>query len=256
MQIRDIRLAFVAVGFCLCPSLFAVGYTWDFTGSAGTNCTTPNYCSSASAGNSITFNSGGGPTVTATAWYVGQGGTFQAATLGQYAGGLGVCYPGVDCTTLANQQLSNQSSDAEFILFQFSKPVDPSSINIQSLTNSGLDVSYWLGGTGQNLNLTNDNLTSSLSSLGFGPRTDSNGTSGTTRVVDLTGGTPAGAVDAVLFGAKYPYNSSYNDQFLIRGMAGVVTNPEPSAIILLFTITLFGFGITRRAKRKPQQVSD
>src|SRR5260370_27579694 len=134
MQLRNIRLAVVAAGFCLCPSLLAVGYTWDFTGSAGTNCIgNARSCSAASTGNSMLFNSAGGPTVKATAWYVGQGGTFQAATLGQYTGGLGVCYPGENCTTLDNQQLSNQSND-EFILFQFSKPVDPSRINIQSLT--------------------------------------------------------------------------------------------------------------------------
>ena len=133
-----------------------------------------------------------------------------------------MCYPGQNCTTLANQQLGNQSSVDEFILFQFSKPVDPSSINIQSLTGSDLDVSYWLGGTaGQNLNLKNDNLTSSLSSLGFGSRNDSNGTASTTRVVDLTGGTPTGSVNAILFGPSYASNSGYNDQFLIGGMTGM-----------------------------------
>ena len=222
MQLRNIRLAIVAVGFCLCPSLFAVGYTWDFTGSAGTGCIgNARSCSASSAGNSIIFSSAGGPTIKATAWYVGLNGTFQAATLGQYSGGLGVCYPGQNCTTLANQQLGNQSSVDEFILFQFSKPVDPSSINIQSLTNSDLDVSYWLGGTsGQNMNLTNDNLTSSLSSLGFGARNDSNGTASTTRVVDLTGGTPAGSVNAILFGPSYASNSGYNDSFLIGSLSG------------------------------------
>ena len=218
MRLRNIRLAIVAVGFCLCPSLFAVGYTWDFTGSAGNNCIgNARSCSTASAGNSITFSSAGGPTVTATAWYVGQGGTFQAATLGQYSGGLEVCYPGENCTTVANQQVSNQSYD-EFILFQFSKPVDPSSINLQSLTGSDMDVSYWLGCTsGQNLtnkSAVSSNSVSSLSSLGFGSRNDSNGVAGTTRLVDLTGGTPTGPVNAILFGASYASNSGYNDSFL------------------------------------------
>jgi hypothetical protein len=256
VYLRNLRLAIVAVGFCLCPSLFAVSYTWNFTGSAGTNCGNPSFCSSASAGNSMTFNSvAGGPTVTATAWYLNGSGTLQAATLGQYSGGLGVCYPGVDCTTVASQQLSNQLSD-EFILFQFSKPVDPSSVNIQSLTKGGsdMDVSYWLGGTGQTLNLTNDNLTSSLSSLGFGARNDNTASPGTTRVVDLTGGTPAGSVNAILFGPQYSYTNN-NDQFLVGSMTGIVMNPEPSSMILLSTVALFAFGITRRATRKPRQTS-
>ena len=141
-----------------------------------------------------------------------------------------MCYTGVNCSTAGNQQVSNQSSD-EFILFQFSKPVDPSSINLQSLTGSDMDVSYWLGGTsGQNLSLTN-------------------------KSADLTGGTPTGSVNAILFGASYASNSGYNDSFLIGSMSGIA-NPEPSSIILLFTITLFVFGISRRARRKPQQVSD
>ncbi len=250
MQLRNIRLAVVVAGFCLGPSLFAGSYTWDFTGIAGTNCIgNARSCSTASAGNSITFNSVvGGPTVTATAWYVGTSGTLQAATLGQYSGGLGVCYPGQNCTTLANEQLGNQSSVDEFILFQFSRPVDPTSINLQSLTNSDMDVSYWLGGkSGQNLA---GDLVSSLANLGFGARNDSNGSAGATRVVDLTGGTPAGSVNSILFGPSYAFNSNYNDEFLISGMSGTA-NPEPSSIILLFTITLFCFGMTRRARRKP-----
>jgi hypothetical protein len=153
--------------------------------------------------------------------------------------------------------LSNQLSD-EFVLFQFSKPVDPSTINIQSLTNSDLDVSYWLGTSGQNLNLTDkseqDHLTTSLSSLGFGLRNDSDGTASTTRVVDLTGGTPAGSVTAILFGPRYAFTNN-NDSFMVGAMGGVVNNPEPSSIILLSTITLLGFAITRRVRRKPRQIS-
>src|SRR5260370_27748551 len=162
MQLRNIRLAVVAAGFCLCPSLFAVGYTWDFPGSAGTNCIgNARSCSAASTGNSMLFNSAGGATIKATAWYVGQNGTFQAATLGQYAGGLGVCYPGENCTTLANQQLSNQLSGGfsfdEFILFEFGKPVDPSSMNIRSLPIADWDVlSFLVRKSAHTLNLTDN----------------------------------------------------------------------------------------------------
>ena len=104
MHIRtNLRLAVVAFGLGLCPSVFAVSYTWDFTGSAGSNCTASStVCRryrwkhrrfqlqslgrTSSQGNRLV------PQWTSTA-----NGTFQKATLGQYTAGLGVCYPGEDC---------------------------------------------------------------------------------------------------------------------------------------------------------------
>src|SRR5215467_10921598 len=108
MYIRNaMRLAGVILGCGLCPSLFAVNYTWDFTGNGGSNCSVTSGSSSCSnaIGNSITFNSttAGGPTVKATAWYIDGNGAFQKATLGQYSAGLGVCYPGENCTQPEHQ---------------------------------------------------------------------------------------------------------------------------------------------------------
>jgi hypothetical protein len=244
------RLAVLIVGFCLCPSLFAVSYTWDFTGNGGSNCSVTSGASSCSnnIGNSITFNSTtpGGPTVKATAWYLNSSGTFQKATLGQYSAGLGVCYPGENCSQ-PEHQVDNNAYD-EFVLFEFSKPVDPSSASLTSTSGGDMDVSYWLGGNAvQSLNLTN--LTTSLNGLGFGSINNSNGTASGTRTVDLTGGAPLGYVNAILFGPKYTDN---NDYFKIGGMSGstgLSSVPEPSSVILLFTVALVGFRLSKSARQ-------
>ncbi|MCX6629959.1 MAG: PEP-CTERM sorting domain-containing protein [Candidatus Solibacter sp.] len=248
MTIRNSTgLAVLAFGFGLCPSLLAVSYTWNFTGSAGSNCIGAS-CLASEAGNSIVFAAGpsGGPTVKASAWYINGGGTFQKATLGQYSHGLGICYPGENCTN-PDHQVDNSTLD-EFVLLEFSAPVDPASVDITSTSSGGLDVSYWLGGTaGQNLNLTGS-LTSSLAGLGFGLINDNPTALTGSRTVDLTGGVPAGTVNAILFGGKLGDN---NDFFKVGGMAGSTATavPEPSSVILLCTVTLLGLRFSRRAKR-------
>ena len=89
---------------------------------------------STSAGNSINFTASpaGGPTIKATAWYLNgttSSATFQKATLGQYSSGLGVCYPGENCTN-PDHQVDNNAFD-EYVLFEFSAPVDPSTVHIR-----------------------------------------------------------------------------------------------------------------------------
>jgi len=252
MRVRtSIGLSVFALGLGLCPSLFAVSYTWDFTGNAGSNCTgSPTSCST-SAGNSILFSaSPSGPSIKATAWYVnGTTGssTLQKATLGQYSQGLGVCYPGENCTN-PDHQTDNNAFD-EYVLFEFSAPVDPSTVHITSTNGGDLDVSYWLGGNaGQNMNLSGL-TTASLSSLGFGAINDNLGTAIGSRDVSLTGGLPSGSVNAILFGAKSGDNDDY---FKIGSMGGTASAvPEPSSVILLFTVAALGLKLGRRSKPSP-----
>jgi hypothetical protein len=251
MQLRTtLGLSVVALGLCICPSLFAVSYTWDFTGSAGSNCTgSPTSCST-SAGNSITFSAspGGGPTIKATAWYLNgttSSATFQKATVGQYSSGLGVCYPGENCTN-PDHQVDNNAFD-EYILFEFSAPVDPSTVHITSTSSGDLDASYWLGGTaGQAMNLTGL-TTSALSGLGFGAINNDLGTASGSRDVNLTSGVPSGTVNAILFGPK---NGDNDDYFKIGSMGGSTASavPEPSSVILLFTVAVVGLKVSRRGK--------
>jgi hypothetical protein len=247
---KGMRLAVLVLGFGLCPSLFAVSYTWDFTGSAGSNCSVTSGANSCSnnIGNSMTFASTtpGGPTVKATAWYLNSSGTFQKATLGQYSAGLGVCYPGENCSQ-PEHQVDNNAYD-EFVLFEFSKPVDPSTVTLTSTSGGDMDVSYWLGGNAvQSLNLKN--LTSSLNGLGFGSINNTNGTATGTRVVDLSGGTPSGYVNAILFGPKYTDGNDYFKITSMTGSTGVSAVPEPSSVILLFTVALLGFKLNRSARQ-------
>ena len=244
MQIRtNIGLAIVALGLGLCPSVFAVSYTWDFTGTAdNSNCTGTN-CST-SAGNSIFFGPGS-LAIKATAWYInGTTGnsTFQQATLGQYTTGLGVCYPGESCTNPNDQTDNNGFS--EYVLLEFGTPVDPTTMHITSSNGGDLDVSYWLGGSkGQNMNLTGLTI-GNLASLGFGSVNNSQGSAIGSRDVDLTAGLPSGYVNAILFGPKSNDNDDY---FKIGSMTGMPA-PEPSSWILLFTVAALGLKFGRRSK--------
>jgi hypothetical protein len=240
-------LAILPLFFAFCPSLSAVGYTWDFTGSAGTNCPVtagPNAC--ADPGNSMTFTSNG-VTVTVSAWYITGNGTLKSATLGQYSSGLGDCYPSQPCSG-SNEQVGNNGVD-EFLLLQFSAPIDPTSITLDSPTGGGLAASYWLGSTAnQSTNLTNMNITTSLSTLGFGSQ--QTGTGGTSVGTVDFGGPPSTSVNAILFGPQYGYSGDFFD---VSGLSGAspASVPEPASIFLLFTVAVAAFGLRRRAAKQP-----
>ena len=248
---RNIGLAVVAIGLGLCPSVFAVSYTWDFTGASNnSNCTgSPTTCST-SAGNSIIFGPGS-LAIKATAWYVnGTTGnsTLQKATLGQYTSGLGVCYPGENCSD-PNAQTDNNGFN-EYVLLEFGTPVDPTTMHITSSNGGDLDVSYWLGGNkGQNMNLTGLTI-GNLASLGFGGISNNPGSAVGSRDVDLTAGLPSGYVNAILFGPK---SSDTNDYFTIGSMTGQPA-PEPSSVILLFTVAALGLKLRRRSK-PPREIA-
>jgi hypothetical protein len=240
MQIRKyLGLAVFPFFFAFSPSLFAVSYAWNFTGSGGTNCPiTSGRNSCADPGNSMTFTTPGGPKVTVTAWYLDGKGKLQSATLGQYSSGLGVCYASENCSG-SNQELDN-NSESEFLLFQFSAPVDPTSITLNSPSKDKLGASYWLGSTiNPSINLTNMNMTTSLSTLGFGSQNNSNAGTGSTRTIDF-GGTPSTSVNAVLFSAMYGYSGDNFDIGSIYGTAVAASVPEPASIFLLFTVIVAG----------------
>jgi hypothetical protein len=212
---------------------------FDFT-SGGTN-------SGSSYGNVRTFTSGG-VTVTVTAWGLTGGfsnTTFENARLGQWSGfGMGVCNReegGVNCDSPEHQ--ADNVGRYDFVLFQFSTPVDPLSITINPFGTYDRDVSYWTGNTASGLNLSGLSI-GSLAGLGFGGKIDdTTSASGNPRTVDLT----SGAVNSVFFGAQYGAGD-LDDRFKIESMS-VNAVPEPATLSLLGG-ALLALGVYRRRARK------
>ena len=236
------RVAALTLGFGLSPALFGVSFTWDYSGANNPG----------TVGNSLFFTPAtGGPSIKATAWYIDSGGLFQRAALGQYSHGLGVCYPGEDCSN-PNHQTDNNGFD-DFVLLEFSAPVDPATARVTTTTSGGgdTDVSFWLGGTSaaQNMNLAGTSV-AGLTGLGFGARVDdsaSNLAQNAFRDVTIP---PTGVyVNKMLFGAKY---LDSNDYFKLTSMGGSTFDggggsiPEPSTVVLLGTVTLFVLNAVRK----------
>lgn len=249
MQMRNFfGLVFLPLFFAFCPSLSAVSYTWNFAGNGGTNCTpSGTHPCGGNAGNTMNFISNG-VTVNVSAWYLNGSGTLMSSTLGQYSSGLGSCYPTETCVG-SEQEIGNNGDD-EFLLFQFSKPINPTSITLTSPTGGGMDVSYWLGSTNGSVDLTNMDVTTSLSTLGFGLQNNGTASVGT----NSFGGLPTTSVNAVLFGAA-TYGSS-GDDFEISGISGLPVAgslPEPTSIFLLFTVAVATVWKLRRRSQQSER---
>lgn len=211
---------------------------FDFaSGSGQQTATTP--ADANGVGNTRTFTVGT-YSVTVSAWALsGAGSTFEAANLGRYSTGLGVC----GRTELPNcgnpaHQADNDGPD-EYILFLFNKPVDPTIVRIDPYGTYDRDVSYWTGNVGvvSLAGLT----TGGLGGLGFGSRTDNDSTaSDSPRDVPIT----SGFVNGMLFGPKL---SQGDDRFKLKSMT-VTPAPEPAALAI-FGAGLLGLFATARRRR-------
>lgn len=256
--IRHVTFFVLATALCATPAM-AGTIAWDFTGSN----------SSGSFGNTRTFTSGG-ITITATAWGFtwGSGNTaLESAALGQWSTGLGVCdrAEGSGCSD-PSHQVDNEGYD-NFVLFQFSAPVDITTVTIDPYGTWDRDVSYWAGNVVGTLNLDGKTY-ANLAALGFGSRVDDDGTtSSSSRNVAISGG----AVNALLFGAQvggqdptsYTYNcGSYQhprtctgtdysyDYFKISGLnATTVPPPDTNPVPEPGTVVLLGTGVAALAVR-------
>jgi PEP-CTERM motif len=216
MKFRWFTCAAVLSAFLAGTNGSAEAITWTFAGPG----------SEGSIGNSRSFTSEG-ITVTATAWsYTSSG--FQAARLGLWSTGLGVCNQAESCGNPAHQ--ADNAGRNEFVLFQFSSAVDPLSVRIDPYGSYDRDVSYWTG----NVTLPSDLLAgetySSLTSsgVGFFSRIDNNGSiSSSPRNVSIT----SPFVTTLLFGPRY--NGGGDDYFKITSLTGTASVPEPSSVLLL-----------------------
>lgn len=238
-----VPIALVAVATLAASKAEAATLIYDLYSGSSTTATN----SGSGYGNVRTFTVGA-VTVTVTAWGLTGNSetTFQTAQLGRFDTGLGSCNRSSGEQTgcgSPQHQVDNSGAD-DFVLFQFSKLVDPVSVTINPYGSRDRDVSYWVGNVASNLNLTGYAV-SGLGGLGFGARTDDSSTaSDDPRTVSIGGG----QVNSLLFAGKV---GDYDDYFKIASLALEIPEetrdiPEPAAMTLLVA-SLLGLATRRRA---------
>ena len=211
----------------------AVLITWDF--SSGSSTPSAPFGSGYTTGYTFTA---GGITATVTAWGLTGNSltTFQTAQVIRTAYGLGSCNQGEGVNCTSNPRVDNVGQ-LEFLLFQFSAPVDLKQIVIDpGGTLFDRDVSYRVGNmTGS---LAGVGL-SGLSGLGFSSPQNVGNTAGSSAVTfSLTGA----SVTSLLFGTQAALTtcstSTTNpgcDRFYIKSLTDdpPAATPEPGTLLLL-----------------------
>ena len=189
-----------------------------------------------------------GVTATATAWSADRTETnpvLHVSEVVQWSPGIGVKNASETITDVpyVPYYVDNQNH-YDFILFVFSAPVDISSVRLNpSAGTFDLDASYWLGNIDPAANLSGRAFTG-LAGLGFGPRINSESiASNTSRDVAIN--TPAGGVNAILFGARVSGDAEF-DRFKISTIQGCTVIPEPGTAALLLGSLLLVAGRRRR----------
>jgi hypothetical protein len=205
----------------------------------------------------------GGVTVTMTAW--GYGTDFNDATLGLYDHGLGACESGSDCSNPFHQV---DNKYIEWVAFQFSTPVTPSSVSLYSTDNSDTDIKYfWGSGTLGDLTPGGDGTGAADITYATLPGLLGSNTHDGTAAIQTVSLVTGGPVSWLLLGADpsafttyacgYLNKSTcYNyDKFKISGLTaesgpgsgGDKPVPEPASLLLLGTGLV---GAARRMRRR------
>jgi hypothetical protein len=205
-------------------ALPAATITWNFGSNAGAG----------AYGNVLTFGQGG-VVVTISSWSVGSqaNSTFVSAGTGQWGSGagLGVCDQFESCAS--PQHTVDNSGYLDFILFQFDKPVDPTSIHVNGYETNDTDVSYWVGTTALGATRLTGYTLSGLNGLGLGSALTNTGFN--SRDVSLT----SNVVNTLLIGAKVGTisGSDLYDYFKIGSLSVDYTPqsavPEPGTSLML-----------------------
>ncbi len=207
-------------------------------------------------GDSLSLTAGG-ITVTETGWSVANTtGTshFAPAAVDNYNGplwGLAVCSSndpaGMYCLSpyhqIDNANTSGLPGGDEFVMFQFSKPVNLASIevaNYSSMDNStAVDLTYYTASTALTTNTT-------LASLGVG--TTANANSGSGRQVTL--GMSGSNVTYLIVGASVPDAGTMVDSFKLNALS-ITTTPEPATFgVTAFCLAALGIASLRRERAK------
>jgi hypothetical protein len=177
------RTGALAAALLLGSALSAIAspLTFNFTASGGVQ------TGAGTLSNTRTYSSGG-VTVIVSGWTAtGAGGQLDRAQVGQWNGaGLGICTSGdggAGCGS-PQHQVDNLGAQ-EFLLFQFSVPVDPTSVVINPSGTYDRDVRYFVGSAAQTLMTVDASLPSAL-----GTQFDSVSTvSSSSRTVNIDGDT-------------------------------------------------------------------
>ncbi len=189
-----------------------------------------------------------GITATATAWSMSRTASnpsFVQSEVVRWSPGLGVKNSSEVITNVPYVPFYVDNEDHyDFVLFVFSGKVDVTQVRVHpSAGTFDLDTSFWLGNVSPSVNLSGQSL-AGLSSLGLGSRIDNDGVaSNSPRNVPVM--TPAGGVNAMLFGARINGDSSF-DRFKISSVNATTVIPEPSSAAMM--ILLGGLALCRRKR--------
>ncbi len=207
-------------------------------------------------GDSLTLTAGG-ITVTETGWSVAstKGTThFAPAAVENYNGaiwGLGVCSSrdpgGVSCLS-PDHQIDNANrwglpGGDEFVMLQFSKPVNLDNIEVANYSamdgSTAVDLTYFTASDALTTNTT-------LASLGAGTTINANSGSGTQVIMGLSGSN----VTYLIVGASVPDSGTQVDSFKLNALS-VTTTPEPATFgVTAFCLAALGIAQLRRERAK------
>jgi hypothetical protein len=210
--------------------------SWNLSGSGGEG----------SFENTLIFQNSG-IVLKATAWaytFGTKNDALETAALGRWSTGLGVTdqAEGLPAGN-PEHQVDNYGPD-NWVLFQFSSPMENVSVVINPYGVYDRDVTYWTGNTDSSITLTGKTY-SDLSALGFGTLVnDTSVASEYARAVTISSATP---FTTLLFGTQMGEPTGSNiDRFKIVSIAGTAV-PEPSAFSLLgLGLMAFAFRRSRR----------
>jgi hypothetical protein len=209
-----------------------------------------------SYGDSLSLTAGG-LTVTETGWSVANtNGTthFAPAAVDNYNGpvwGLAVCSsndPGGAACLSPYHQIDNANTSGlpggdEFVMFQFSKPVNLGGIEVANYASmdgsTAVDLTYYTAAAALTTN-------TALASLGAGTTMNANSGSGRQMTLNMSGSN----VTYLIVGASVPDAGTLVDSFKLNALS-VTTTPEPATFgATAFCLAVLGIARLRRERAK------
>ena len=191
-------------------------------------------------GDTLTYTSGG-ITVTETAWYVSNTSSstkFATAAVDAYNTlGLGVCNAGQGANCASPYHQIDNSSGVEFVLLQFSTPVNVSQIDLYDYqaigSQANVNMTYYTAQTALSTMSTN----TTLGSLGTGTTVNTPCPGNNCVGVVTTDNVSTGTVSYLLIGASVPDSGTTVDEFKLNGVVVSTAIPEPSTFWMMLGLS-------------------